>query len=183
MLLQEQVVSADHVRLRLGKAGAIALSAFRGRAFFLRRTSQPSWYSSALPHCGQVSVWFRCSGFSSRKIASLHGSTFLSHVLRLLPLKPAQQSIVEFRRHAGRSGMAKRGRRPKKFSVTKAVKANARERVGQPRKPRGSLRINRSRSGGKRSIKTRWKSCSRRTERRLVVISPTPWPGQIQKPL
>ena len=32
--------------------------------------------------------------------------------------------------------MAKRGRRPKKFSVTKAVKANARERVGQPKAER-----------------------------------------------
>jgi hypothetical protein len=29
--------------------------------------------------------------------------------------------------------MAKRKRRPEKFSVTKAVKANARERVGQPK--------------------------------------------------
>ncbi|HEV2275973.1 MAG TPA: hypothetical protein VGR96_17505 [Acidobacteriaceae bacterium] len=29
--------------------------------------------------------------------------------------------------------MTKRKRRPKKFSVTKAVKANARERVGQPK--------------------------------------------------
>ena len=29
--------------------------------------------------------------------------------------------------------MAKRKRRPAKFSVTKAVKANARERVGQPK--------------------------------------------------
>ena len=32
--------------------------------------------------------------------------------------------------------MAKRKRRPKKFSVVKAVKANARERVGQPRPER-----------------------------------------------
>ena len=29
--------------------------------------------------------------------------------------------------------MSKRKRRPAKFSVTKAVKANARERLGQPR--------------------------------------------------
>ncbi len=29
--------------------------------------------------------------------------------------------------------MAKRKRRPAKFSVTKAVKANARERLGQPK--------------------------------------------------
>jgi hypothetical protein len=29
--------------------------------------------------------------------------------------------------------MAKRKRRPEKFSVTKAVKANARERIGQPK--------------------------------------------------
>lgn len=29
--------------------------------------------------------------------------------------------------------MAKKKRRPAKFSVTKAVKANARERVGQPK--------------------------------------------------
>jgi hypothetical protein len=29
--------------------------------------------------------------------------------------------------------MAKRKRRPEKFSVVKAVKANARDRVGQPR--------------------------------------------------
>jgi hypothetical protein len=32
--------------------------------------------------------------------------------------------------------MAKRKRRPKKFSIVKAVKANARERVGQPRPER-----------------------------------------------
>jgi hypothetical protein len=32
--------------------------------------------------------------------------------------------------------MAKRKRRPEKFSVVKAVKANARERVGQPRPER-----------------------------------------------
>jgi hypothetical protein len=32
--------------------------------------------------------------------------------------------------------MAKRKRRPKKFSLVKAVKANARERVGQPRPER-----------------------------------------------
>jgi hypothetical protein len=32
--------------------------------------------------------------------------------------------------------MAKRKRRPQKFSVTKAVKANARERVGQPKPAR-----------------------------------------------
>jgi hypothetical protein len=32
--------------------------------------------------------------------------------------------------------MAKRMRRPEKFSVVKAVKANARERVGQPRPER-----------------------------------------------
>jgi hypothetical protein len=32
--------------------------------------------------------------------------------------------------------MARRKRRPKKFSVVKAVKANARERVGQPRPER-----------------------------------------------
>jgi hypothetical protein len=32
--------------------------------------------------------------------------------------------------------MAKRKRRPEKFSVVKAVKANARERLGQPRPER-----------------------------------------------
>jgi hypothetical protein len=32
--------------------------------------------------------------------------------------------------------MAKRRRRPEQFSVVKAVKANARERVGQPRPER-----------------------------------------------
>jgi hypothetical protein len=32
--------------------------------------------------------------------------------------------------------MAKRKRRPEKFSIIKAVKANARERVGQPRPER-----------------------------------------------
>jgi hypothetical protein len=32
--------------------------------------------------------------------------------------------------------MAKRKRRPERFSVVKAVKANARERVGQPRPER-----------------------------------------------
>jgi hypothetical protein len=32
--------------------------------------------------------------------------------------------------------MAKRKRRPEKFSIVKAVKANARERVGQPRPER-----------------------------------------------
>jgi hypothetical protein len=32
--------------------------------------------------------------------------------------------------------MAKRKRRPEQFSVVKAVKANARERVGQPRPER-----------------------------------------------
>ena len=32
--------------------------------------------------------------------------------------------------------MAKRKRRPEKFSVVKAVKANARERVGQPKPAR-----------------------------------------------
>ena len=32
--------------------------------------------------------------------------------------------------------MAKRKRRPEKFSVVKAVKANARDRVGQPRPER-----------------------------------------------
>jgi hypothetical protein len=32
--------------------------------------------------------------------------------------------------------VAKRRRRPKKFSIVKAVKANARERVGQPRPER-----------------------------------------------
>jgi hypothetical protein len=32
--------------------------------------------------------------------------------------------------------MAKRKRRPQKFSIVKAVKANARERVGQPRPER-----------------------------------------------
>jgi hypothetical protein len=32
--------------------------------------------------------------------------------------------------------MAKRRRRPEKFSVVKAVKANARDRVGQPRPER-----------------------------------------------
>ncbi len=32
--------------------------------------------------------------------------------------------------------MARRKRRPEKFSVVKAVKANARERVGQPRPER-----------------------------------------------
>jgi hypothetical protein len=32
--------------------------------------------------------------------------------------------------------MAKRRRRPQKFSVVKAVKANARDRVGQPRPER-----------------------------------------------
>jgi hypothetical protein len=32
--------------------------------------------------------------------------------------------------------MAKRNRRPEKFSIVKAVKANARERVGQPRPER-----------------------------------------------
>ena len=32
--------------------------------------------------------------------------------------------------------MAAKKRRPKKFSVTKAVKANARERVGQPKPER-----------------------------------------------
>jgi hypothetical protein len=32
--------------------------------------------------------------------------------------------------------MAKRRRRPEKFSIVKAVKANARERVGQPRPER-----------------------------------------------
>ena len=32
--------------------------------------------------------------------------------------------------------MAKRRRRPERFSVVKAVKANARERVGQPRPER-----------------------------------------------
>jgi hypothetical protein len=34
------------------------------------------------------------------------------------------------------SSMAKRKRRPEKFSVVKAVKANARDRVGQPRPER-----------------------------------------------
>ena len=33
--------------------------------------------------------------------------------------------------------MAKRKRRPVKFSIVKALKANARERVGQPRPERG----------------------------------------------
>jgi hypothetical protein len=33
-------------------------------------------------------------------------------------------------------GMAKRKRRPEKFSIVKAVKANARDRVGQPRPER-----------------------------------------------
>jgi hypothetical protein len=32
--------------------------------------------------------------------------------------------------------MAKRKRRPEKFSIVKAVKANARERLGQPRPER-----------------------------------------------
>jgi hypothetical protein len=32
--------------------------------------------------------------------------------------------------------MAKRKRRPEKFSIVKAVKANARDRVGQPRPER-----------------------------------------------
>jgi hypothetical protein len=32
--------------------------------------------------------------------------------------------------------MAKRKRRPEKFSVVKAVKANARERIGQPKPER-----------------------------------------------
>ena len=32
--------------------------------------------------------------------------------------------------------MSKRKRRPEKFSIVKAVKANARERVGQPRPER-----------------------------------------------
>jgi hypothetical protein len=32
--------------------------------------------------------------------------------------------------------MAKRRRRPQKFSIVKAVKANARDRVGQPRPER-----------------------------------------------
>ncbi len=32
--------------------------------------------------------------------------------------------------------MARRKRRPEKFSIVKAVKANARERVGQPRPER-----------------------------------------------
>jgi hypothetical protein len=32
--------------------------------------------------------------------------------------------------------MAKRKRRPKKFSIVKAVKANARDRLGQPRPER-----------------------------------------------
>jgi hypothetical protein len=34
------------------------------------------------------------------------------------------------------AGMAAKKKRPKKFSVTKAVKANARERVGQPKPER-----------------------------------------------
>ena len=45
--------------------------------------------------------------------------------------------------------MTKRKRRPKKFSVTKAVKANARERVGQPKAER--VIEDRPRSGGRKA--------------------------------
>ena len=44
--------------------------------------------------------------------------------------------------------MAKRKRRPEKFSIVKAVKANARERVGQPR-PQRAIENPKRAAGGK----------------------------------
>ncbi len=55
--------------------------------------------------------------------------------------------------------MAKRKRRPEKFSVVKAVKANARERVGQPRPERVIDDPKREPNAAKRNTGRRCRSC------------------------
>src|SRR5271154_5987077 len=57
----------------LAKRARSRSSALRPSAAFFRRTSQPIWYSSAFPQCGQVRVCVRCSGFSSKKSRSSIG--------------------------------------------------------------------------------------------------------------
>jgi hypothetical protein len=49
---------------------------------------------------------------------------------------PAKSAYRNNKKYSILEQMAKRKRRPEKFSIVKAVKANARDRVGQPRPER-----------------------------------------------
>src|ERR1700744_3441629 len=79
--------------------------------------------SAAWPQWGQVRVWLRCSALSSKKSRSCMAAPRL-RALHNWRARCAAEAVW------GASAMAKAKKNT--FSRVKAVKANARERVGMP---------------------------------------------------
>ena len=102
-------------------------SAPRGSCARLRRTTQVTLYSAAWPHLGQVRVCARCSVVSLKNSRS-------SIACQLINLPMSRH--FHFRSISSILVLAVTKRKPTPFSATKAVKANARERVGQPKPAR-----------------------------------------------
>jgi hypothetical protein len=132
---RQLVVTSYHVRLSFGEAGAVALVG-PARKLVLFAADDP----------GDFVVGGLSAPGTSETMGSLLGG-FVEKVPFFHLLSSASRPFSEVRRDRGRRpfrqggiysilnlGMAKR--KQERFSATKAVKANARERVGQPKPTR-----------------------------------------------
>ena len=130
------VVASYHVRLRFGEAGAVTLV---GPARHLRPLA---------PHDPCYFVLARLSALGADEVVRPLFRGFIEkialfHCFQALQLAPGSEYPLPRIAAPFRSGriysiliLAMRKRKPGIFSATKAVKANARERVGQPKPAR-----------------------------------------------
>jgi hypothetical protein len=140
VLAGHQIVFANHIRLGLGEAGAIAVVGVARQGGLLAADEPGDLVFLGLAAVGTSQRVRTLLGFFVEKVAFFHNRLPQSFALqRLLRYYWRRKSII------GEYGiqpvvdwgftMAKK-KAAKKFSVTKAVKANARERVGQPKAER-----------------------------------------------
>jgi hypothetical protein len=142
VLATDHIISAHHVRLCLGESGPVSLVCPARQLIFFA-PYQPSYlifFGLAAMWAGQrVLSLFR---FLVEEVPFFHGletrfpgerKNSSAEIYRSIPYLDSDSITAGLEEDRF---MAKRKRRPEKFSVVKAVKANARERVGQPRPER-----------------------------------------------
>jgi hypothetical protein len=143
-------IASYHVRLCLGEFGAVALVGTPGQLLPLAPHNPGHFVLTGLPAPGTNQRMRALLGCFVKKIAFFHDLPTLHPVAKTVAKNMGTREVFIPREKISRreartshSGgfysilvLAMTKRKPAKFSVTKAVKANARERVGQPKPAR-----------------------------------------------
>jgi len=117
----DHVVAAHHIGLGLGEAGAVALVGMAGQGVLFAADEPAELILVGLAAVGAGEGVVALLGTLVKKITFFHR----------IPLFCSRIDCKDSER--GREAMAKKRAKKKVFSAVKAVKANARERVGQPK--------------------------------------------------